>query len=115
MKTLIKVLTIVSLLLSVNAYAHVSLKTSMPADQAILSQAPQSLSLTFSKNVKIVKLTLKNQQGEKIKFGFKPTKQASNQFSWQLPKLTPANYTIAMTFLGKDGHKMKDSISFTVK
>ena len=114
MNKLIKYLIAISFVFSSSVAAHVSLKSSTPADNAMLMEAPQTLSLEFSKNVKIVKLSLENNQGEKIKFGFKPTKEAGTDFSWDLPELAPANYSIEMIFIGKDGHKMKDSIRFMI-
>lgn len=114
MNTLIKIIMVVIMTFSVSALAHVSLKASMPTDNAMLMKSPETLSLSFTKNVKIVKLSLKNKQGEKIKFGFKPTKESNSEFSWKLPKLAPANYIVEATFLGKDGHKMKESFGFMV-
>jgi methionine-rich copper-binding protein CopC len=77
-------------------------------------KTPDELTLAFSKEDLVVKITMKNKKGEKVKFGFKPTKGAYTEFTWKLPKLAPANYVVDVTFLGKDGHKMKDSFGFMV-
>ncbi len=114
MKKLIKLLSVVSVVFSGAVLAHVHLETSVPADNEILKKAPEELTLAFSKEVRIVKITLKSEQGEKIKFGFKPSNEARGEFTWTLPKLAPATYAVNVTFLGKDGHKMKDSFGFTV-
>jgi methionine-rich copper-binding protein CopC len=114
MKTLIKFLTVISIVFSSAVFAHVHLEKSVPADNAMLMKTPEKLTLAFSKEVRVVKIALKNKKGEKVKFGFKPTKEAHTEFTWKLPKLTPANYIVDVTFLGKDGHKMKDSFGFMV-
>ncbi|WP_206485111.1 copper resistance CopC family protein [Thalassotalea sp. G2M2-11] len=114
MNLIIKFLIVISLAISSTVFAHVHLEKSVPADSAMLMKAPEALSLTFSKEVRVVKVSLRNNQGDKINFGFKPVKAASKQFSWQLPKMAPASYTVNITFLGKDGHKMKDSFGFMV-
>ncbi len=114
MKSLIKFLTVISVVFSSAVFAHVQLEKSVPADNAMLMQTPEELTFTFSKEVRVVKITLKNKKGKKIQFGFKPTKEASAEFTWKLPKLAPENYVVDVTFLGKDGHKMKDSIGFMV-
>ena len=114
MKTLIKFLTVISIAFSSAAFAHVHLEKSVPVDNAMLMKTPEKLALAFSKKVRVIKISLKNKKGEKIKFGFKPTKEASAEFTWKLPKLAPANYVVDVTFLGKDGHKMKDSFGFMV-
>ncbi|KMT66767.1 copper resistance protein CopC [Catenovulum maritimum] len=114
MKKLIKFLTVISVVFSSAVFAHVHLEKSVPADNAMLMKTPEKLALTFSKEVRVVKVTLQSKKGEKVKFGFKPSKEASSEFTWKLPKLAPANYVVDVTFLGKDGHKMKDSFSFMV-
>lgn len=114
MKALIKILAVTSIVFSSAVFAHVYLEKSVPSDNAMLMSTPEKLTLTFSKKLRLVKVSLKNKQGKKVKFGFKPSKEASNEFSWKLPKLTPANYTVDVTYLGKDGHKMKNSFGFMV-
>ena len=114
MKTLIKLLTIISVVFSSAVFAHVHLEKSVPADNAMLMNTPEKLTLGFSKEVRVVKVTLKDKKGEEFKFGFEPSKVATSKFTWKLPKLAPANYTVDVTFLGNDGHKMKHSFGFMV-
>lgn len=114
MKTLINILVAISFVFSSSVFAHVNLEKSIPANNAMLMSAPEELTLTFSKEVRLIKVSLKNKQGKKVTFGFKPSKEASNEFSWKLPKLASANYIVDVTFLGKDGHKMKDNFGFMV-
>ncbi|MCF2948820.1 copper resistance protein CopC [Paraglaciecola aquimarina] len=114
MKTLIKFLTVISVVFSSAVFAHVHLEKTVPADNAMLMKTPEELKLKFSKEVRLVKVSLKNKQGEKVKFGFIPSKEANGTFSWKLPKLSPANYIVDVTFLGNDGHKMKNSFGFMV-
>ncbi|MDM7859937.1 copper resistance protein CopC [Alteromonas sp. ASW11-36] len=94
--------------------AHVSVTDTAPADNAMLMASPENISLTFSKASRIVKLTVRNRQGNKLETDFKPTKQAIVNFTLPLPTLTPDTYTVDVTFFGEDGHKMKHSFSFMV-
>ncbi|MCC2605331.1 copper resistance CopC family protein [Planctobacterium marinum] len=116
MKTLIKFLTVISLAFSSTVFAHagIKLESSLPANNAMLMEAPQELSLTFNKGVRLVKVSLKNKQGKKVKFGFKPSKQASQNYTWKLPKLSPENYVVDWVILGSDGHKMHGKFGFMV-
>ena len=114
MKALIKILAVISVVISSAVFAHVNLEKSSPSDNAMLMTSPEELTLKFSKEVRLVKVSLKNKQGKKVKFGFQPSKEASSEFSWKLPQLAPANYIVDVTFLGKDGHKMKDNFGFIV-
>ncbi len=114
MKTLIKVLIASSVIFSSVAFAHVNLEKSMPANNAMLMKPPAELSLSFSKDVRVIKLILKNNQDKEIELNFKPSKKSSTKFLWELPKLTPSNYMVDVTYLGEDGHKMKSKINFMV-
>ena len=102
MKTLIKFLTVISVVFSSAVFAHVHLEKSVPADNAMLMNPPEELTLVFTKEVRVVKVSLANKQ------------VATSKFTWKLPKLAPANYTVDVTFLGNDGHKMKHSFGFMV-
>ena len=114
MKTLITLLSVALLAFSGSVLAHVKLKSSFPADNAMLTEAPKTVSLEFGKAVRVLKVSLKTKQGDAIKFGFKPSAEANQAFSWELPQLKPNNYKISVTFLGQDGHKMSDSFSFMI-
>lgn len=94
--------------------AHVSVTDTTPEDNAMLMASPESISLTFSKDARVARLTLKNSQGDKIDTDFKPTKQAVTYFILPIDKLSPDTYLVDVVFLGEDGHKMKHTFSFMV-
>jgi len=114
MKTIIKSLIFISILFVNTAYAHVGLESSTPKNNAMLMASPKKLDLNFSGEVRLIKVVLKKNKGQKIDFGFKPQKQAQKSFSWALPKLSPANYEVEWTIMGKDGHLMKNKLGFMV-
>ncbi|MGJ8680433.1 hypothetical protein [Paraglaciecola sp.] len=49
MKTLIKFLTVISVVFSSAVFAHVHLEKTVPADNAMLMKTPEELKLNFSK------------------------------------------------------------------
>ncbi|WP_026375333.1 copper resistance CopC family protein [Aestuariibacter salexigens] len=114
MKNLTTYLLAIAFVFSSTAFAHVQLKESKPTDNAMLSSSPQSLSLTFSSDVRLVKVMLAGPQGKKVDFGFKPVNAASDSFSWDLPQLSAGNYKVDMIFFGQDGHKMTETLNFMV-
>lgn len=116
MKTLINLITVMSIAFSSAVFAHagIKLESSAPIDNAMLMKTPEELSLKFSKEVRLVKVSLKNKSGTKIKFGFTPTKQATAYYSWSLPELAPSNYEVDWVVLGADGHKMHGKFGFMV-
>ncbi|PAJ71888.1 copper resistance protein CopC [Pseudoalteromonas sp. NBT06-2] len=107
-------ITLLSLALTFSASAHVSLKQSTPKSDAMLMQSPEKLSLTFSGDVRLAKVTVKNAKNKAMDINFKPSATPNNNFSWSLPNLETGNYTVKWFALGGDGHKMSESFNFMV-
>ena len=103
MKLFNNVLVVTSLFLSASAFAHVGLGSSMPANGAMLSQAPTTLELTFTAPVRLVKLTMQDEKQQSVPLA---------AFSFALPALNAANYKVNWMIMGDDGHKMKGNMSF---
>ncbi|AXR07147.1 copper resistance CopC family protein [Salinimonas sediminis] len=116
MKVIHKCLVISGLLFSSAAFSHggVELTKTMPKDDAMLMSAPQTLELSFSAKLQLMKVTLSKKNGDEIDFGFTPSREAEADYSWELPELSPATYNVEWIAMGSDGHKMKDSYSFMV-
>lgn len=104
----------VVLALSGAAQAHVKLTSTMPVDGALLAKSPKMAMLHFDKPTRVVRISLR--QGKKpIALKFRPSKKASKMLHVDLPKLGAGNYKLSWVLLGKDGHKMKDDLNFSVK
>lgn len=103
------------LVISSLAHAHVDIKETVPENHAKLPVSPETLSLVYSGEVRIVKLKLTDSSGEKVDFGFKRSADASRSFSWPLPALKKESYRVNWVVMGKDGHKMKGLFDFVVE
>ena len=114
MKFFNTVAAFLSLTLAFSASAHISLTQSAPANEAMLMQSPEQLSLTFSGEVRLAKVTLSDSKGQPVDFNFKPSAKPNDQFSWSLPNLKAGNYTAKWIVLGGDGHKMTGTLNFMV-
>ena len=111
MNKLISLLILLCLVFAGPALAHVKPSGSVPADNAMLMQAPDVLSISFSGPIRLTKVTLLHDSGSTVDFGFTPT-AAATQFSWPLPVLELGSYQVSWVGLGEDGHKMKGDFSF---
>ena len=100
--------------LSFSTFAHTTLKTSTPKDNAMLMSSPPELSLVFTKPVRLARVTLQSKSGETIPFEFKPSTELASAFSYELPGLPVDTYTVNWMLLGQDGHKMEGAFSFMV-
>jgi methionine-rich copper-binding protein CopC len=112
MKLFNRVLVVISLFLSGSAFAHVGVSSSMPANGAMLSQAPTTLQLTFTAPVRLVKLTMQDEKKQSIPLTLPSSATSQAAFSFALPALNATNYTVNWMIMGDDGHKMKGNMSF---
>ena len=82
------------------ATAHVELYDASPAAGGMLESAPKELFLSFSGDVRIVKLKLTDAKGKGVDFGFKPVVEATDEMRWDLPSLAAGKYTVQWTVMG---------------
>ena len=114
MKFFNSAVAILGLVLTFSASAHISLKQSIPAQEAMLMQGPEELSLIFSGEVRLAKVIIKDEKNKTINFDFKPSATPSTDFNWSLPSLAQGTYTVKWTALGGDGHKVTGTFRFMV-
>jgi len=114
MKFFNSAVAILGLVLTFSASAHISLKQSTPAQEAMLMKRPEELSLIFSGEVRLAKVIIKDEKNKTINFDFKPSATPSTDFNWSLPSLAQGTYTVKWTALGGDGHKMTGTFRFMV-
>lgn len=107
------IVTAAMLALSSIAFAHTRLKTSLPADNAVLRAAPAEIALHFSAPIRLTALTLKKTGEAERKLGPLP-KGASADFSVPVTSLTSGKYTVSWRAVGGDNHVMSGDLHFTV-
>jgi len=84
-----------------------------PANDAVLTAAPENLNLNFPRAVRLVKLTLRNEQRDWVDISFRYSPRARESYQWQLPVLQPAvYYTADWAILGINDRLIKGSFSF---
>jgi methionine-rich copper-binding protein CopC len=102
------------LLLGGPADAHAKLRSTVPAADAQLTAAPQTLILTFNEDVRLAVLTLSS-SGKEIPLNLDRSAAAAPQVSIPLPPLAAGKYQVQWSALSPDdGHVVKGSYSFTI-
>lgn len=97
-----------------NALAHAGLESSVPQANSQVKMSPPELVLTFEKPVMVMKLTLANEKSKTVDFNFKPNNDTKTEHRYHLPEFGNGQYTVNWTSMGKDGHNMKGSFTFSV-
>jgi copper resistance protein C len=94
--------------------AHTELVASNPIAGAVLPESPATIELTFSEDVQLLRLVIADKNAGEVAIGFKPSAVSQPLFSVSMPVLTEDTFTVSWAVLGKDGHRVEKSFSFTV-
>ena len=88
-------------------------KTS-PTDDSVLDRAPKSLDLEFPQAVRLVKLTLRDDQRDWVDISFRYNPAVGKIYVWDLPDLHGATYyTVDWAVLGDSEQLQRGSFSFS--
>lgn len=92
----------------------VSKTKSTPLDDAVLKEAPVSLSLDFPQRVRLVKLVLRNSLQDWIDINFRYNPRVGDSFTLPLPDLAAATYyTADWAILAANDQLVRGSFSFS--
>ena len=98
----------------VSAFAHTGLKSSHPANGAVVQTTPEQMNLTFTAEVALVKLTLTDAAGKQIKLDFTPSTDTKTEHLLAMPQLQTGQYKVDWAVIGADGHTVSNSFGFAV-
>jgi copper resistance protein C len=102
------------LLASGPCLAHAKLTSSLPADNAQLSEAPKTLTLKFSEAAQLAMLKLVH-DGKEVPVPLDKSAKAGQTFTLTMPALAPGKYTVQWSAMAADdGHVTKGSFSFSI-
>jgi len=95
-------------------FAHTALTEAMPADGAVINEAPENVAISFTEEVRLLQLSVTDSTSQVVETGFTPTATAKQVFSIMLPALSTDTYTVEWTVIGSDSHRVEGVFSFTV-
>lgn len=107
-------LIFVALLFSSAVTAHTGLLKSSPSDGAMMTTSPDHLMMQFGAPVRLVKLTLFDENNQPTDINFSPTRNAQKTFKQPLPQLAPSRYKVKWVAMGGDSHKIEGQFQFHV-
>lgn len=117
MKKLLLIAATASIALAGQAFAHAHLKSSVPAADSTVKQAPSELDLTFSEglNLKFSGVTVTGPDKTAVKTGAATLMDGDATLMVPVSdKLSSGKYTVQWHALSTDGHKTNGSYSFTI-
>lgn len=104
---------------SQQAFAHAHLKAESPAANAVITSAPQSLTLSFSEGIELnfSKIELRSADNKVVNAGILQLADEDNK-KIILPltsTLDAGKYQVSWNIVSVDGHKTQGKYSFTVE
>ena len=100
-------------LTALNVHAHTVLSSSVPADNAVETDAPESITLTFSTEVRLTGLSMEDAAGTVIDLGAIPT-ATQRAFVLPAPELVAGAYLVTWRAVGADSHVVSGEFRFEV-
>ena len=100
---------------SVLGWAHSKQETTIPANNAVLTESPTELVLQFNKPMRITKLALTDQSGNNYDVRRTDQMKHVTKLVAQLDPVPNGEYQVDWRGLSEDGHPMKGTFSFAVE
>jgi methionine-rich copper-binding protein CopC len=97
------------------AAAHSPLKSTIPANDATITEAPTEITLNFGNGIHLTRLTVTHGAGKKDKLNLKMYPGFTKKYQIPFEAVGVGKYLIEWRGLGDDGHALNGNFSFTVK
>ena len=116
MKKYIAVMSLLgaSLFLPNALLAHAALSGAMPGDGAVVNEPPKTIDLSFTEEVRLLRVSISSAERGEIDTGFTPSAEAASRFAVALPALGKGAYIVNWTIMGDDSHRVEGDFAFTV-
>ncbi len=118
-KTIVTTAVLSTIILSQHALAHAHLASAIPGDKAVISESPESLTLTFTEGVEssFSGVDIMTMSGSAVTTGKTTIDSNDNKIvhvALSAP-LKAGEYMVDWHVLSVDGHKTQGSYTFTMK
>jgi methionine-rich copper-binding protein CopC len=106
--------TVLGALAAAPCFAHARLQSSVPANNAQLTEAPKTLTLKFDEAAQLAVLKLIG-AGKEVPIAVDKADKAAATFTVGLPALAPGKYEVRWTAVSADdGHVTRGSFTFSI-
>jgi methionine-rich copper-binding protein CopC len=112
MKILVTVALISTLASSV--FAHSRVETTIPANGAVIAEAPAEISFNFAADIRLTRVDLTHQDHPSVRLDLGDQTSFGRVFTLPMQAMGEGRYHIEWRGLGVDGHAMQGDFSFTV-
>ncbi len=97
------------------AMAHSPIDDTIPAHEAVISQVPSEVVLSFLHDIRLTRLTMTHADHPAADLDLSGYKGMTTEYSVPMQPMGNGTYVIDWRGLGADGHAMNGTFSFTVE
>jgi methionine-rich copper-binding protein CopC len=101
-------------LLAQAGFAHSPLRATAPMDGAEIAAAPETISLTFAKDIRLTRVTATGSADQAQELDLSGHKGFATDFTLAFTGIGTGVYQIEWRGLGNDGHALRGVFAFTV-
>ncbi len=112
---MLRLMTLCAVLCATTAQAHSPLKSSVPADAAVVSTVPQSLDMTFQNPIRLTRVAVAVNDGTATDLDLGSVDGFVLLYSLPITDQGAGDYAVEWRGLGDDGHPMQGTFRFTVE
>jgi copper resistance protein C len=99
--------------LAAGAHAHTAIKQTTPANNAVLSESPPVIDITFEHRAQLTSVIVVEAGHPQRKLGFEPI-GSSTEFRLHEPKLEAGRNELHWKGLSEDGHVIEGTLVFVI-
>ena len=103
------------MLWATGAVAHSPLKSTIPADNAVISEVPTEVLLDFKGDIRLTRVTIKHADNDAIKMDISGHDGFIKNYAIPIENTGFGIYVIDWRGLGADGHALNGKFSFLVE
>ena len=98
-----------------DAGAHSDIETTVPANGAVLGEAPAEIELEFAKPIRVTRIQLTVDQGAPVDLDLGEQASFATRIQIPFPAMGSGSYRIEWRGLADDGHTMRGELEFEVR
>ncbi|MCR9089711.1 MAG: copper resistance protein CopC [Rhodobacteraceae bacterium] len=96
-------------------HAHSIKEATIPADESVLTTAPDTIGMEFDTPMRVTMISLTDQDGTLHELTRNDAMEPVTDFRAQPPRLPPGIYRIDWRGMAEDGHAMQGSFRFELR
>ncbi|MBF7689805.1 copper resistance CopC family protein [Acinetobacter pollinis] len=98
-----------------SVFAHVQLESATPEINASVTTAPSKITLNFGDEVMLMSMKVIDSQKNSIPVDYSMDHSMKKSFDIPVTGLTQGKYMVGWAAMGKDGHHMKGTYTFSIE